>query len=714
LWNSCTSFVRFFSLNVLGPFSRAYSFIHPSYIGIVFDQFLEEVMSFTNNAFSTLQRVGKSLMMPVSVLPAAGLLVALGRIVQDATVTNGEVTNVIINAIGKFMFSGGLAIFEQLPVVFAIGVAIGFTGGAGVAGLAAVVGYFTMANVLKVFGEVRGLELAINTGVFGGIFMGLISASLYSRFHKTKLPQILGFFSGKRLVPIVTAGTAIFAGLLLGFIWPPIQEAINDFGKMVMDSQFGPAFYAAGKRLLIPVGLHHVYYPPFLFEFGEFVTETGKVLQGESARYFAGDATAGRFMASEFPIMLFGLPAAALAMYLRAPKAKRKAVGGIMLSAALTSIITGITEPIEFAFIFVAPLLYVFHVIAAFGSGFLTGYFDIHLGYTFSASVIDYVVGFFNQKSSMYLWTVVGPIMFATYFSFFYWAIEFFDFKTPGRDATDSDEDSEMNVVPASQKAILILEAIGDSANIKHLDACITRLRLSVNNPEKVNQARLKQLGAAGVMVSGDNFQVIFGVESDMLKEEIKAIVESGGTAKAALKNAPQNAPKVEETKVATKADVNAEPGKTIYFRSPLNGELVSIENVPDATFSDKLLGDGVAIIPSEGVIYSPVDGKITQLFRTNHAIGITTPEGGEILVHIGLDTVKLNGQGFKALINTGDTVKAGDKLIEFDLKYIRDNAKSDITPCVITNMAQVKNFQMIAKQGKIEANQELFNFSIQ
>lgn len=656
----------------------------------------------TSSIFATLQKVGKSLMMPVSVLPAAGLLVALGRIIQDATMTNGVVTSEIFNALGKVMFSGGLAIFEQLPVVFAIGVAIGFTGGVGTAGLAAVVGYFTMANVLKVVGEVRGLELAINTGVFGGIIMGIISANLYSKFHKTRLPQVLGFFSGKRLVPIITAGSAILVGLALGFIWPPIQEAINSFGTSAMDSNFGPALYAAGKRLLIPVGLHHVYYPPFLFEFGEFVTEAGKVLHGESARYFAGDITAGRFMASEFPIMLFGLPAACLAMYLRAPANKRKAVGGIMLSAALTSIITGITEPIEFAFIFVAPVLYVVHVIFAFGSGLFTGMLDIHLGYTFSASMIDYVLGFFNQKNSLLLWTVVGPIVGALYFGTFYTLIGWLNLKTPGRE----DETAETEeVLETSDKAMEILIAIGGEENIDHLDACITRLRLTVNNPDNVDQARLKALGAAGIMVTGNNFQVIYGVESDIIKEEIKAIIKNGSAIKVTTIEMTEETETLEEVDV-----VDTEK---VMFRSPLTGELVNISEVPDSTFADKLLGDGIAIRPTEGVLYAPVDGKIAQLFRTNHAIGIITPNGNEVLVHIGLDTVKLNGEGFKPMVKTGDTVKAGDVLIEFDLDLIKSKAKSEITPLVITNMGDVKEIEILAS-GNITANQDLFSVTMQ
>jgi glucose-specific phosphotransferase system IIA component len=649
----------------------------------------------SSRAFSVLQKIGQSLMMPVSVLPAAGLLVALGRILQDLATKNGEVQSVFIDALGKLMFSGGLAIFEQLPVVFAIGVAIGFSSGAGVAGLASAVGYFTLINVLKVVTEVRGLELAINTGVFGGIIMGLIASTIYTRFHQTKLHPVLGFFSGKRLVPIVTAAAAIGAGLVLGLVWPPIQAGINHFGAWAMDSSFGPALYAAGKRLLIPVGLHHVYYPPFLFEFGEFLTSTGQLVKGESARFFAGDPTAGRFMASEFPIMLFGLPAACLAMVLRAPKDKRKAIGGVMLTAALTSIITGITEPIEFAFIFVAPLLYVFHVLAAFCSGLLTGWFDIHLGYTFSASLIDMAVGYFNQKNSMWLWLVVGPAIAALYFTIFYWAIGAFDFKTPGR-GDDSEDDTETNA-NSSERAVAILAALGGAGNLTALDACITRLRLSVNYPDQVNQAKLKSLGAAGIMSTGKNVQVIFGVESDLIKDEIKSIISGKALA-----------PQMPKAPVGLVKSGN----KHLTLKSPLTGTIVPIDQVPDETFAGKILGDGIAISPTEGVLYSPVNGKVVQIFRTNHAIGLQTAEGAELLIHVGLDTVKMNGEGFKALVSQGANVRIGDKLLEFDLELIRSKAKGDITPFVITNMDGVKSMKVLAS-GSIKASDDLIGLEL-
>lgn len=609
-----------------------------------------------DSAFSILQKVGQSLMVPVSVLPAAGLIVALGRLLTQ--VSKGSASGALLPSLGELLFQGGLAIFEMLPVVFAIGVAIGFTGGAGIAGLASVAGYFTLVNVLKTMGTLRALPLAINTGVFGGIITGLVTAAIYQRFYQTKLPPVLGFFSGKRLVPIVTVGTSILLGIAMGFLWPPIQDAINHVGLAVMGSTFGPGFYAAGKRLLIPVGLHHVFYPPFLYQFGDFVTSTGQVLHGESARYFAGDHSAGRFMASEFPLMLFGLPAASFAMYLRARKENRKAVGGVMLTAALTSILTGITEPIEFSFLFVAPALFVFHVAAAFLSGLLTGYFDIHLGYTFSASAIDYALGFFNQQNSQYLFLIVGPVIALLYFGVFYSLIGWLDLKTPGR----SEEEGETATASLpSQKALNVLKALGGARNLKQLDACITRLRLSVENTGAVDRERLKELGAAGVLdAGGGNLQVVFGVESDLLKEEIKKIIASG-------KN--DSAP---------------------TLKSPLSGKLLSLDDVPDAVFKGRTMGDGFAIEPDGDTLFSPVDAKVAHVFPTFHAIGLETADGMEILLHVGIDTVKMEGRGFKAFVSAGDHVKAGDKLIQFDRKLIVGEGKATITPITIMNMDKV------------------------
>ncbi|MEC9491012.1 MAG: PTS transporter subunit EIIC, partial [Halanaerobiales bacterium] len=401
--------------------------------------------------------------------------------------------------------------------------------GDAVAALAAGVGFVifskvldVMAGVINILGKTGGSIEAINTGVFGGIVIGIIAAQMYKKFHSTELPPYLGFFAGKRLVPIVTAVGSVAAGVALSFIWPPIQIQINQFARFAMNSPIGPALYAAGKRALIPVGLHHVYYPPFLYEFGRFTTEAGQVLRGETARFFAGDPTAGRFMAAEYPIMLFALPAACLAMYLRA-KNKVK-VAGMLSTAALTSFLTGITEPIEFLFIFVAPPLYLFHVAGAFISGLLTNYFNIRIGYTFSASAIDYVLSLSNLGSPWMFWLVVGPIMAVLYFTVFYVTIPLFDFKTPGR-GSDAVVTEETETFDKDKKAENVLAALGGSENLESVDACITRLRLEVVDNSQVEEEELKKLGASGVMKSGSSVQVVFGPESDALKDKIKNIM---------------------------------------------------------------------------------------------------------------------------------------------------------------------------------------------
>ena len=620
-------------------------------------------------------------MVPVSVLPAAGLMLALGRLLSDPKFNSDQ--DSITAKLGKVLFSSGLSVFEQLSLIFAIGVALGFTGSAGISGLAAVTGYFAFATVLKTFGDILHLPNAINAGVLGGISVGLVVSALYNRFHTVKLPPVLGFFSGKRLIPIVSVAGSVILALVFVVIWPPIQSGIHDFGESVMGSTFGPSIYAAVKRLLIPVGLHHVFYPSFLYEFGEFTDAAGKVLHGDATRYFAGDPTAGRFMASEFPIMIFGLPAAALAMTLRAKPDKRNMIAGVMLSAALTSIITGITEPIEFAYTFVAPPLYLAHAALTFFAGYLTSLFDIHLGYTFSASLIDLGLGFFNQKNVSLLLLVVGPIIALSYFSVFYWAIGFFNFKTPGRE--DEEAVTASLEIPSQlrDKAREVLAAIGGGENIKTLDACITRLRLVVKDDKLIKADLLKRLGAAGIMnAGGGNVQVVFGVESDFIKTEIEKLIQGAPTTS----------------------------GKQIL--SPLKGTVIALDQIPDATFKDELMGKTLAIRPTSGVVVAPFDGEVATLFHTRHAIGLVGTDGVEVLIHVGIDTVKMNGEGFKAFVKNGEQVKQGQKLIEFDLPLVEKTAKSIITPIVVTNPDSMKNAKAISAGKEIKTGDTLWNYS--
>ncbi|MDT8716270.1 PTS transporter subunit EIIC [Clostridium sp. 19966] len=644
--------------------------------------------------FALLQKIGKSLMLPVSVLPAAGLLLRLGQ---------ADLLNM------PYVEAAGNAIFNNLSMIFAVGVAIGFSGGEGVAALAAIVGEFILEAIQKIASTNAAAALAsstalshhmsleafmktqeysnivtkttINMGVFGGIVIGLMAGFLYNKFHDIKLPQVLGFFGGKRFVPIITSISALIVAAIGVHIWLPIQGGIDTLAQAASGSILGPAFYAAGKRLLIPIGLHHIYYPVFLYQFGHYVSN-GVTYMGDSTRYFHGDPNAGIFMASEFPILMFGLPGAAIAMILAAKKDKRKEMAGMMVSAAFVAFVTGITEPIEYSFIFVAPLLFVFHVFAAFTSGIITSLLHIRLGYTFSASFIDYILGFKYSGNAWLIWPV-GIAYFALYFAVFYFSIKAFNIKTPGREDDEEQKVERINV-KGMAKASKVLTAIGGKDNINVLDACITRLRLTLNDPSAVDEKTLKALGAAGVMTAGDSVQVVFGTEAERIKDDIKKIIANGGVFE---EEASAESNEEEAAKPELKGDID------IY--SPLSGEIVGLEEVPDAVFSQKTLGDGFAVKPSGNEIYAPADGEISVIFPTKHAIALTTDNGLELLVHIGIDTVELNGEGFTAHVNQGDKVKQGDLLITIDSKFIEEKGKSLITPVVITNMYAVENVEV-------------------
>lgn len=629
------------------------------------------------SVFAILQKIGKSLMLPVSVLPAAGILLRIG---QDDLLGRYGI-------IFKNLAIAGDAIFANLPLIFAVGVAIGFSGGEAVASLAAVIGQLILQAVLLGMGKRFGVP--INMGVFGGIIIGLISAILYNKYHDIKLPQVLGFFGGKRFVPIITSFASLIFAIIGATIWQPIQNVINIFAKWASTSIFGPAFYAAGKRLLIPLGLHHIYYPPFLYQFGEY-TFNGIKYFGDTARYFHGDPTAGVFMASEYPIVMFGLPGAALAIIAASKRENRKKVEGIMISAAFVAFLTGITEPIEFTFIFVAPILFVFHVIAAFCSGIITSLLKIRLGYTFSASFIDYVLGFKFAGRPWLIW-LVGIAFFILYFVVFYFAIKTFDIKTPGREDEKEYFDPKLKEVKGSEKAKRVLNAIGGKDNIEVLDACITRLRLTLKDTSKVDKEALKALGAAGVLEAGNNVQAIFGTEAEKIKDSIKAIIESGEDTVVLDNFEEENKETVEDTRENSKVLSK----QILEILNPLKGEIIDIKKVPDEVFSSKALGDGFAINPSGNQVVSPIDGEIAVLFPTKHAVAIKGDNGLEVLVHIGIDTVNLNGEGFIAHVSQGDKVKQGDLLIEFDKNTIESKAKSSITPVVITNMDFVESIDI-------------------
>jgi len=503
-----------------------------------------------HKTFGVLQRIGRSFMLPLALLPIAGLLLGIGSSFTNETMLAAYGLSGVIHkgtpiyVILDIMSKTGSVVFNNLPLLFAMGVAIGMAKkekavAALSSGVAFLIMNTTISTLIAAKGGVSAMPansttsvLGITTlqmGVFGGIIVGLGVAALHNKFYEIQLPQVLSFFGGTHFIPIISSVTFLLVGILMFFVWPVIQTGIAALGNLVLSSGYiGTWIYGIIERALMPFGLHHVFYPPFLYEFGRFTDPaTGEILKGEAARYFAGDPTAGYFMASEFPIMLFGLPAATLAMYLRAKKEKKKSVAGMMLTAAVTSILTGITEPIEFSFIFVAPLLYVFHVLAAFLSGVLTKALNIRLGYTFSASLIDYVLGISNSQNGWKLFLIVGPIIGILYFVVFYYAIKIFDYKTPGReDDGETESPQENKNLDKSSRAAKVLEALGGKENIDVIDACITRLRLTVYDTAKVDKARLKALGAAGTMdAGGGNIQVVFGTEAEMLKDEIKKIM---------------------------------------------------------------------------------------------------------------------------------------------------------------------------------------------
>lgn len=675
--------------------------------------------------FGVLQKVGKALMLPVALLPAAGILLGVSNALANPQLIElmPFLDNNTFQLIIKIMENSGGVIFGNLALLFAVGVAVGLTEGEGVAGLAAIVGFLVMNTSMGIMagvtpemaGMVPGVKgnpmyagvmgiPTLQTGVFGGIIIGIIAAGLYKKYYKLELPPYLGFFAGKRFVPIVTAASAILIGIALSFIWPPIQNGLLNFSKTVIDTNLTLAALLFGivERALIPFGLHHVFYNPFWFQFGEYVDKAGKLVMGDQQIFFAqlrdGVAfTAGTFMTGKFPFMMFGLPAAALAMVHTAKPEKRKFVAGIMASAALTSFLTGITEPIEFAFLFVAPVLFAVHCIFAGISFMLMQILGVKIGMTFSGGLIDFLLlGVLPNRTPWYLVLVVGAVFAVVYYFGFRFLITKFNLKTPGRE--DDVESDSNTTLSNSELAFGILEALGNKENIKSLDACITRLRVAVEDINKVDQDKLKSLGAAGVMVVGNNLQAIYGPKSDTLKSEINEII--AGKVKVAKPKA-EEAPKKQEVKeeiAATKSASNEE------IISLVNGELMDISEVPDEVFSTKLMGDGFAIKSNDGDIYSPVSGTVGVIFPTKHAIIIETETGREVLIHLGIETVKLEGKGFDVFVEVGQKVKAGDKLVKMDLDYIEKNATSTISPVVFTNLEGSEKISI--KAGPIKAKE--------
>ncbi|WP_458122421.1 glucose-specific PTS transporter subunit IIBC [Paenibacillus sp. Z6-24] len=656
--------------------------------------------------FGVLQKVGRALMLPVAILPAAGLLLGIGNLLvnpdflQYIPALNAKWVQIT----AEVMMNSGQIVFDNLSLLFAVGVAVGLAGGEGVAGLAAIIGYLimnvTMGTAMGIKAEDVGkgnFALAsvlgiptLQTGVFGGIIVGILAAAMYKRFFKIELPSYLGFFAGKRFVPIMTAVTSLLLGLVMIVVWPPIQSLLNNVSHNMVDANPTLSAFIFGviERSLIPFGLHHIFYSPFWYEFGEYVNKAGQLVRGDQKIFMAQlrdgvPFTAGTFMVGKFPFMMFGLPAAALAIYHESKPQHKKYVAGIMASAALTSFLTGITEPLEFSFLFVAPVLFGIHAIFA-GLSFMTmQILGVKIGMTFSGGLIDFILfGVIPNRTAWWDVIIVGLILAVVYYFGFRFAIRKFNLKTPGReDTVASDENNTGGSATQDELPGKILDAFGGQENISSLDACITRLRIQVKEPKNVNKDRLKSLGASGVLEVGNNVQAIFGTRSDTIKSQMQDII-AGRTPRAtppSVDNEPAKGTAENQVDVMTEEVIVA----------PASGELLNISEVPDPVFSQKMTGDGFAILPSNGTIASPVNGKVFNVFPSKHAIGIMSETGKEILVHVGVNTVKLKGQGFTVLVAEGDDVMAGQPILEVDLEYVKANAPSIITPVIFSNLPE-------------------------
>lgn len=677
-----------------------------------------------DSLFGVLQRVGRAFMLPIAILPVAGLFLGIGGAFTNETMLRAyNLMGIMgpgtpINAVLRVFSACGDVVFANLPLIFAIGIAIGMAKREKeVAALAGAIAFLVMhaaigAMALNAYGaegvaahmkngamtSVLGIQ-SLQMGVFGGILVGLGVAALHNRFYKIQLPQVLSFFGGTRFVPIISAAVYLLVGILMFFIWPPIQSAIGSLGALVQNSgYFGTWIYGVTERALIPFGLHHIFYLPFWqTNVGGSLEVMGRTWEGAqniffaqlsdpSVEHFAVSAT--RFMSGKFPLMIFGLPGAALAMYHCARPEKRKVAGGLLLSAALTAALTGITEPLEFTFLFVAPVLYVIHCIFAGLAYMLTHIFNVGVGMTFSGGLIDlFLFGVLqgNAKTSWVniIWLGIG--YFLVYYFLFRFLIRKFNFKTPGRE----DESQETKLYtradyntrgtatadnnPEDAVSALIVQGLGGRANISDVDCCATRLRVTVHQPDQINETDLKASGAAGVIKQGNGIQVIYGPSVSVIKSHLEEY----------LATAPVTIPHG----MPIQGDASQHISEDLY--APLDGTVLPLADVPDSAFSQEILGQGLAIDPVDGHLYAPTDGVIVNVFATGHAFGLKTDSGFEILLHMGLETVKLKGEPFTLHVKDGDRVRKGDLLAEMDLEKIKRAGYSTLTPIVVCNTPQ-------------------------
>ena len=720
--------------------------------------------------FGVLQRVGRSFMLPIAILPVAGLLLGIGSSLTNATTIEtyglegilGDGT--LLNALLTIMSQAGNVIFDNLPLIFAVGVAIGMAKKEKeVAALAAMISFFVMHTTISAVLQVQGQILedgslasnvlpgtiaevcgipTLQMGVFGGIIVGLGVAALHNRFYKIQLPNALSFFGGSRFVPIISTVVYLLVGIAMYFVWPVVQNGIYALGGLVTGTGYvGTLIFGIIKRALIPFGLHHVFYLPFWqTAVGGTMEVAGQLVQGgqniffaqladPSTVHFSADAT--RYFSGEFIFMIFGLPGAALAMYRCAKPEKKKQAGGLLLSAALTCMLTGITEPLEFSFLFVAPILFVVQVILAGAAYMIAHILNIAVGLTFSGGFIDlFIFGILqgNDKTDWIRIIPVGIIYFILYFVIFSFLIKKLDLKTPGREDTEEtklytkadykarqeggSQNSGKALSPEDEKSMLITRGLGGKKNISDVDCCATRLRCTVVDPDKVKDAVLKQTGPSGIIKKGQGTQIIYGPSVSVIKSNLEEYLAGAPEEEENWEAAEEGAPEetvsqsVEKEESPEKEPAKKQgPGRILY--SPFKGRAASITEAPDEAFAERMMGDGYVVFPSEGIVYAPEDCEISFIFPSKHALGLRTEDGLEYLLHIGVDTVKLEGKGFKVFVQENDKVKKGDKLMEFDIEYIKEHAKSEACIGVFTSLEEGQEIVMKA-EGEIEALEEI------
>ena len=712
--------------------------------------------------FGVLQRVGRSFMLPVALLPIAGILLGLGASFTNATtIETYGLTAVLgagtpLHALLSIMASAGSTIFGNLPIIFAVGVAIGMAKAEKeVAALSAMIAFFVMHTacnaMLKLGGQILAdgsiapsvLEgtiasscgiLSFQMGVFGGIIVGLGVAWLHNKYHKIVLPNALSFFGGSRFVPIVSTIAFLFVGIAMYFVWPLAQQGIFALGSLVTGTGYiGTLIFGIIKRALIPFGLHHVFYLPFWQTgVGGSMMIDGQLIQGgqniffaqlasPNVAHFSSDAT--RYFSGEFIFMIFGLPGAALAMYRCARPEKKKIAGGLLLSAALTSMLTGITEPIEFSFLFVAPALFAVQVVLAGAAYMIAHMLNIAVGLTFSGGLLDLFIFGILQGEAKTSWMYiipVGVVYFFLYYFIFSWMIRRFDFKTPGRE--DDDEETKLYSKADYQaqqggaagqgasaddaKSAAIARGLGSKRNITSVDCCATRLRCSVADSSLVNEKLLKATGAVGVIVKGTGVQVIYGPQVAVIKSNLETYLQ---TAPDVEPDASPAAPMTssEEAAPAKAPDAPAASPAAHALFAPVAGEVHPIEEAPDEAFASKMMGDGYFVYPTEETVYAPADGEVVFVFDTKHAIGMKADDGTEYLLHIGVDTVALGGKGFEVFVENGQKVKKGDRLMTFDDAYIKEHAKSDACLVIFTGLGEGRAVNL-SKTGTAKALDEI------